>query len=908
MRPRLDAGQPATGFALFGPDRAEPKTGRALSRPGLSEPSTGRGEFNTGLEQLSTGLGEHRTDLGLCAIGPGEHGSPLRGRKGRLAAVWGWSLLAGPHPAQVEPYNEFTRIKYERAVGDRAGAGSGGHIMTNKPNGHARGRSHVATGLMAVVGTGVVVGLGLGYSERPVGLCVLAIAGLIAVLLCLTVLRTPLASLLSTLAGRHGAHFAQGPIVRVGLWVLLLLVSLVAVLWPATLPWTLFAAFALLGASASVELLRLHPEFGVSKIASEEAKGRRWAWGGLSGMCAAWFMALVPGQVVHALGGPVKETPGAVLAEAIGDFEGRIMARFDRLDANDSQQNQLLVQQGQKLDRALSLLEQRWSEVRGRSAGDTVPHAPLPLSAEDRAILDAAKPFADAITRYRIAVAEGDDEAAGQLEEDVLAQRDSKREEEDFLFERTRGDRHFNAGRFDEAIPAYRTAHNLRPADVMVLNDLALSLAQMRFGAEYGAKLIEAEELLALALGLARAGSNTHQYTIAMLMNNLASVRQSLGRPSESAELYGQALQILIEVRGIDHFATATCCANYASALNDLGRHLEAESMAIQALDIREGLYSGDHPAIASSMNSLGTTLSALGRNSEAREQLDASLEMRRRLYKGDHLEIATTAHNLGIVLEALGQYSPALRHHSEGLEMRERLLGSKHPDISHSLNSLASVHSELGDASSAEQLYRRALDISLHHFDGDHPSIALLFNNLGTTLDDLGRTDEAESLYRDSLAMCRRLFDGDHPSIAVGINNVAYVLSSQNEHVEAQHLYGESLAMYKRLHSGDHPDVASALGNLASSLRSLGQISEASSVYEQALRMNKRLYTGDHPQIALSLCGLGAILADQDRLDEAYLAVQEGVAMGRRCLPSDHPDLRQWEHNLAAIQKRQGR
>ncbi|MEQ9096456.1 MAG: tetratricopeptide repeat protein, partial [Phycisphaerales bacterium] len=544
--------------------------------------------------------------------------------------------------------------------------------MARNRTGHARRRSHVATGLMAVVGTGVVIGLGLGYSERPVGLCVLAIAGLIVVLLCLTVLRTPLALLFSTLAGRHGAHFVQGPIVRVGLWVLLLLVSLVAVLWPATLPWTLFAALALLGAIASVELLRLHPDMGVRKVPLDKAAGPRWAWRGLLGLSAAWFMELVPGQAMHAVGGPVAEPPSAALASAFGDLEHRIMARFDR-------QDEMLAEQGEKLDRALALLEERESEVRRLPAGDDAPPGPPPLSPQDRAILDAAKPFANALTRYRIAVAEGDDALAGELEEEVLAQRDTKRADEDFLFERARGDRHFNAGRFDQAIPAYRAALAVREGDPAVLNNLAVALLRGRGNTDHGAALHEAESLLARSLDIRRHMHEGDHADVTLSLNNLAAVRQALGRAGEAEPLYEQALAM------------------------------------------RRRLFEGDHPDVALSLNNLAFVRQALGRGGEAEPLYEQALAIQLRLFEGDHPDVAMSINNLAGVREAMGRAVEAEPLCEEDLDMRRRLIEGDDPDVASSLNNLASVRESLGRAGEAEPLYAEALAMYRRLFEGDH-------------------------------------------------------------------------------------------------------------------------------------------------------------------------------------------
>lgn len=654
---------------------------------------------------------------------------------------------------------------------------------------------------MAVVGTGVVVGLALGYSQRPVGMCVLAIAGLILVLLCLTVLRNLLASLLSTLVGRRGAHFVQGPIVRVGLWILLLLVSLVAVLWPATLPWTLFAALSLLGASASVELLRLDPDFGVSEITADQAKARSWAWGSMRGLCGVWFMALVPGQVVHALGGPLQEAPSTVLARAIGDFESRVMARFDR-------QDEVLDEHSDKIDAALAILERQESQLRELSDGGLAPPGPLPLSPQDYAILNAAKPFADALTKYRIAVAEGDDEAAVEWELEVLARRDQQRAEEDFLFERARGDRHFNAGRYDEAVPAYREAQTLRPDDPSALRDLSIALFLSRRSQNYREALLESRNLVQTALSIRRSAYSA------------------------------------------DHPELAADIAILGSFQVLLGNFTEARQSHAEALGMRRRLYRGDHPDIAASLSGLAEAFSGLGRIDEAVTAASDSLAMCRRLYTEDHPDTATSLNNLAIALRDTGHLTQSELLLTEALNMRRRLYENGHPHVGVSLSNLASMLKRLERAPDAEAMARESLDMQRRFFRGDHPLIAHSMFALGDLLASFGRIDEAEPLLLASLDMLQNIYGTDHPDISYVLSSLSLVNYLHGRPGEAELLCIETLAMRRRLFEGDHPTTASSLVDLSIFLTQQNRWDDALPLLTEAVEMGRRCLPPDHPKL----------------------------------------------------------
>ena len=211
-----------------------------------------------------------------------------------------------------------------------------------------------------------------------------------------------------------------------------------------------------------------------------------------------------------------------------------VVEGFERVEAKQAVTHAKLDANAELLARAVALLEARESVPAQVAAGsDALPERP-PLSDEDKAIFEAAKPSADALTRYRIAVAEGDDAEAERLEAEVERLLAARRADEDFVFQRARGDRHFYAGRYDEAVGPYRAALALRPDDAGVANDLAAALLRARHNADHGAALAEAEGLLARALELRRAEHPGDHPDIAMSLNNLAYVRGMLGRWAEA--------------------------------------------------------------------------------------------------------------------------------------------------------------------------------------------------------------------------------------------------------------------------------------------------------------------------------------------------------------------------------------
>lgn len=896
----------------------EPGTRHRLSK-------TDRGEPRTGLTWPGTGAEEPKTGPALRAMRAEELGSPLGGRDGRMAAFSGWLPFAGSHAAQIEPNNKIVRIKYERAAGDRAKARTGGHNMESKRTGHARRRSHVQIVVTPVVATGVLMGAFLAWAERPVPLCAMALLGCV-VLLGLLAARRPLGGALV----RFGAldrldALVQSKKLLMVLGAALFVGVLVWVLEPAWRLWSGYACLALLTGLCGCLALWLDPYIGPPPPQGKWVEPARRVTKQASLVWAAWFMALAPVDLVHGVGGPVGEPGSAVLARVAGlhesiEREGTLTREEVRTEGEKTratviedgdqtrdrldQQDAVLAEQAEMLNRALALLEERESEPRSLSASDTAPQGPPPLSPEDRAILDNAEPFADALTRYRIAVAVGDDEAAGQLEQEVLTQRNTKRAEEDFLFERARGDRHFYAHRFDEAIPAYRAAMAVRSDDPVILNNLAIALMHGGGNADHGDSLREAESLLSLAVEIRRARHDGDHEDIATSLNNLASVWMALGRIAESEPLYRGALAMSRRLSDGDDPVVALYLNNLASALRALGRASEAEPLCQEALDMHRRVFEGDHPNLAASLNNLATVRETLGRAAEAEPMYEESMIMYRRLFPGDHPKVASSMSNLASVRETLGRAAEAEMLFRAAFAMRRRLFEGDHPHIAQSLDHLASVQSSLGRQAQAEQLSKEALAMRHRLFEGDHPEMAQSLNNLASIQWSLDRPAEAEPLFQETLAMRRRLFKGDHPDVAQSLNNLAAVQYALGRAADAEPLYAEALAMRRRLYQGDHPDTANSLNNLGFICEALGRTGRAEALFDQALAMRRRLFEGDHPEVARTLNNLAVNSTKRNRWSKALLLAEEAVEMGRRCLPKGHPDLQRWEANLTAIRE----
>jgi len=470
----------------------------------------------------------------------------------------------------------------------------------------------------------------------------------------------------------------------------------------------------------------------------------------------------VLGWTVEWLAHETREMVGVVLAkvEVLATEVAIIRPTQEGMAAALASTAADMAQMKATMNRAMALLEQRESIIKTPQPADQAP----PLSQADRATLDAAKPSAEALTRYRIAVAEGSTADAKALQPEVERLLSTRRADEDFLFARAKGDLYWGEEEYDTASTHYRAALALQPSDAGVMNSLAVSLLRARQTFDYGTGLLEAERLLAAAVRACADQCRGDTQQAATILHNLAGVSRLLGRASE------------------------------------------AESMLRVSLAMRRRSHESDHQDVARSLNNLSYVLRILGRASEAESYAHDALVMYQRINKDDHPDVAIALNNVALVLQDLERATEAEPLFQSALAMRRRIYKSDHPDVARSLDNLACVWRIIGRTSEAEPLAIEALAMKHRLYKSNHPEIAISMHNIAIVLCDLGRASEAEPMFRDAIEMRRRVYKGDHPDLAVNLSDLAGFLVAQGRMEPATPLLGEAAAMIVRVWGSEHP------------------------------------------------------------------------------------------------------
>lgn len=209
------------------------------------------------------------------------------------------------------------------------------------------------------------------------------------------------------------------------------------------------------------------------------------------------------------------------------------------------------------------------------------------------------------------------------------------------------GQSRYEEGKYGESASAYRTALNLRPADVKIMGNLGLSL-------EREGHYQEAEPLLRRALAIDEKALGLDHPTVGMRLNNLATLLLDKGDYAEAEILCRRALTIAETTLGPDHPTVAIRLGNLAASLKAKGDYVGAEPLYRRALAIDEKALGPDHPAVAEDLNNLAGLFYVKGDYAAAEALYRRALAIDEKALGADHPTTQTILFNLVVLIEIM--------------------------------------------------------------------------------------------------------------------------------------------------------------------------------------------------------------------------------------------------------------
>jgi tetratricopeptide (TPR) repeat protein len=220
--------------------------------------------------------------------------------------------------------------------------------------------------------------------------------------------------------------------------------------------------------------------------------------------------------------------------------------------------------------------------------------------------------------------------------------------------------------------------------------------------------VIEAEQLLlGLASILERAGSAS-QTCLPIVLNNLGSLNQDLGRYYAAERFYSRAFRIE-EQQSSAGADISTTLDNLGSVYFETGRHRKAELVRLKALDLRVAQLGPNHPAVARIVQNLATQKYAQGRVEEASQLYGRALAIWRVSGLEDTAECATAFNGLGLIYAKAGDLDRATENVRRALDIWIRSSGVSVSAARAEAN-LAALLMAQGEVKAAEIHWRSAI------------------------------------------------------------------------------------------------------------------------------------------------------------------------------------------------------
>lgn len=232
---------------------------------------------------------------------------------------------------------------------------------------------------------------------------------------------------------------------------------------------------------------------------------------------------------------------------------------------------------------------------------------------------------------------------------------------------------------------------------------------------------------------------------------------------------YARALQLHLQVYGIDALETAGVLHNMAILYRTVGDPSAAEAHYRRALAIKLR-RAPNSVTMHNSRQGLAMVLASRGRFAEAVQLLRQNVVLAESLVGRDSERVADTEMKLAMALQQSGDYIAAGRHYREALAITDRVLGRDSIDYAVVSSQLASLEEQRGDLAAAEPLYRVATEIRRARLpEGDRTRLRNEVY-LGRVLARMGRMQEAADLLERALPAWQAFFDEKRDS-PEGIN-----------------------------------------------------------------------------------------------------------------------------------------
>ena len=341
---------------------------------------------------------------------------------------------------------------------------------------------------------------------------------------------------------------------------------------------------------------------------------------------------------------------------------------------------------------------------------------------------------------------------------------------------------------------ALRHAREIQPAAEWVAW-LGRRLNQLGSGTIWQSLLVVAEN----GVRQAEEELGTNDQSVAILLDEQASLLHRIDRLEEAEHLYRRALAIAESVTGSSSLNVAHALLGLGCLMNQIG-HKEAEPLIRRALEMAEDSRGPDHPDIVNYLASLANLLYVRYRVEEAETLWRRALAIVEASYGPDHPEVGKCLNGLAVLLKFTNRFDEAEPLLRKALAIAEACYGPDHPNMAVGLFNLAKLLLQGNNRlAEAEPLMWRALAINEASYGPNHTAVAVDLCDLAVLLQYTSSIAEAEPLFRRALAIMEANYGTDNLQTAGVLDCLSMCLKARNCPADAEPLSAKAMQISLR-------------------------------------------------------------------------------------------------------------
>jgi tetratricopeptide (TPR) repeat protein/predicted Ser/Thr protein kinase len=261
----------------------------------------------------------------------------------------------------------------------------------------------------------------------------------------------------------------------------------------------------------------------------------------------------------------------------------------------------------------------------------------------------------------------------------------------------------------------------------------------------------------------------------------LADIRGLLydakGEPLKSEPFYKHALALREQLYGKDHLMVALSLNNLAGVPQTLGKLTEARALHERAKAIREKVLGPVSSDLAVTLNAIASIDESEHKFEEAEKGFRRAIAIWEQVLGPDHPDVGAVHNNLGNLLRTKGDYPGAIKELERALAIWK---ATDNPNAKSAIGNLAITYYKQQDYARAYAAFTEVIEDAKKTLGDKHPGLANYLVNRGQVLDAMNRAGEAFADFSQAV----KIFEA---SVPAGDRRIAWALTILGKHELAQ-------------------------------------------------------------------------------------------------------------------------